>query len=60
MSRTLGASVVRADGTRKPRNLTPGEFQYGGVSWLADSSGVVTTGAGFLLAVLWFEPEAGA
>jgi len=36
--------VVAADGTRKPRNLTPGEFQYGGVSWLHDSSGVVTSG----------------
>ena len=35
--------VVAADGTGKPRNLTPGEFQHGGVSWLADSSGVVAT-----------------
>ena len=37
--------VVAADGTRKPRNLTPGEFQFGGVSWLLDSSAVVATGA---------------
>jgi hypothetical protein len=26
-----------------PRNLTPGEFQHGGVTWLADSSGIVTS-----------------
>lgn len=37
--------VVAADGTRKPRNLTPGEFQFGGISWLPDSSAIVTTGA---------------
>ncbi len=36
--------VVRSDGTDQPRNLTPGEFQHDGVSWLADSSGVVTSG----------------
>jgi dipeptidyl aminopeptidase/acylaminoacyl peptidase len=35
--------VVRADGTSEPRNLTPGEFQHGGISWLGDSSGVVTS-----------------
>ena len=35
--------VVSADGTDKPRNLTPGPFQHSGVAWLADSSGVVTT-----------------
>ena len=34
--------VVAADGTGSPRNLTPGEFQHSGVSWLHDSSGVVT------------------
>ncbi|CAN5559457.1 S9 family peptidase [soil metagenome] len=34
--------VVAADGTGKPRNLTPGEFQHGGVSWLPDSSAIVT------------------
>jgi dipeptidyl aminopeptidase/acylaminoacyl peptidase len=36
--------VVAADGTGKPRNLTPGEFQHSGISWLRDSSGVVTAG----------------
>ncbi|TVR24765.1 MAG: S9 family peptidase [Ilumatobacter sp.] len=35
--------VVAADGTGRPRNLTPGEFQHGGVSWLPDSSAVVTS-----------------
>jgi dipeptidyl aminopeptidase/acylaminoacyl peptidase len=35
--------VVAADGTSKPRNLTPGEFQHGGVAWLHDSSGIVTS-----------------
>lgn len=35
--------VVPADGTGSPRDLTPGEFQHSGVSWLADSSGVVTS-----------------
>ena len=34
--------VVSADGTGAPRNLTPGEFQHSDVSWLPDSSGVVT------------------
>lgn len=34
--------VIAADGTGAPRNLTPGEFQHAGVSWLADSSGIVT------------------
>jgi dipeptidyl aminopeptidase/acylaminoacyl peptidase len=34
--------VVRTDGSVPPRNLTPGEFQHSGVSWLPDSSGVVT------------------
>ncbi len=38
--------VVAADGTGLPRNLTPGEFAYGGISWLADSSGVATAGGG--------------
>ncbi|MEX0846205.1 MAG: S9 family peptidase [Ilumatobacteraceae bacterium] len=37
--------VVRADGTDTPRNLTPGEFQHGGIGWLPDSSGVVTSAA---------------
>ena len=35
--------VVAADGTGRPRNLTPGEFQHGGISWLRDSSGIVTS-----------------
>ena len=35
--------VVSADGTGKPRNLTPGPFQHADVAWLADSSGIVTT-----------------
>ncbi len=34
--------VVAVDGTGRPRNLTPGEFQHHGVAWLADSSAVVT------------------
>jgi dipeptidyl aminopeptidase/acylaminoacyl peptidase len=35
--------LVAADGTGRPRNLTPGEFQHGGVAWLPDSSAVVTS-----------------
>jgi dipeptidyl aminopeptidase/acylaminoacyl peptidase len=35
--------VVAADGTGTPRNLTPGEFQHDGISWLRDSSGIVTS-----------------
>jgi dipeptidyl aminopeptidase/acylaminoacyl peptidase len=38
--------VVAADGTDSPRNLTPGEFGFGSVAWLPDSSGVVTSGRG--------------
>ncbi|MEK7424713.1 MAG: S9 family peptidase [Actinomycetota bacterium] len=34
--------VVGTDGTAKPRNITPGEFQHSGISWLPDGSGVVT------------------
>ncbi len=34
--------VVAADGTGTPRNLTPGEFQYSGISWTDDSAAVVT------------------
>jgi len=34
--------VVAADGTGTPRDLTPGEFQHDGISWLRDSTGVVT------------------
>lgn len=35
--------VVAADGTGTPRNLTPGEFQHTGVSWLRDSTAIVTS-----------------
>ena len=34
--------VVAADGTGTPRNLTPGPFEHSGLSWLRDSSGLVT------------------
>jgi dipeptidyl aminopeptidase/acylaminoacyl peptidase len=37
--------VVAADGTGAPRNLTPGAFQHGDLTWLADSSGVVAAAA---------------
>ncbi len=35
--------VISADGTGTPRNLTPGEFQHSGVSWLPDSTAIVTS-----------------
>ncbi len=35
--------VVPSDGTGTPRNLTEGEFQHGGIAWLSDSSGIVTS-----------------
>jgi dipeptidyl aminopeptidase/acylaminoacyl peptidase len=35
--------VVPSDGTDTPRNLTPGEFQHDGISWLPDSRGIVTS-----------------
>ena len=35
--------AIASDGTGTPRNLTPGEFQHTGVSWLRDASGVVTS-----------------
>lgn len=35
--------AIAADGTGSPRNLTPGEFQHHGVSWLPDSSAIVTS-----------------
>ncbi len=35
--------IVAADGTGPPRNLTPGEFEHHGVSWLADARGIVTS-----------------
>jgi dipeptidyl aminopeptidase/acylaminoacyl peptidase len=34
--------VVASDGTGKPRNVTPGGFQHEGISWLPDSSAIVT------------------
>ena len=37
--------VVAADGTGSPRNLTPGEHEFGRCSWLRDSSGVVSSAA---------------
>ena len=37
--------VVRADGTGEPRNLTPGPHQFSDITWLRDSTGVVTSGA---------------
>jgi dipeptidyl aminopeptidase/acylaminoacyl peptidase len=37
--------VVSVDGSAKPRNVTPGEFQFGGAAWLHDSSGLVCSGA---------------
>lgn len=36
--------VVPSDGSRPPRNLTPGPHHHDGVSWLPDSSAVVTAG----------------
>jgi dipeptidyl aminopeptidase/acylaminoacyl peptidase len=35
--------VVASDGTGRPRDLTPGEFQHSGTSWLPDSTAIVTT-----------------
>lgn len=43
LDRPLHVYVVAADGTGAPNNLTPGDFQHDGVSWLRDSSGVVTS-----------------
>jgi dipeptidyl aminopeptidase/acylaminoacyl peptidase len=37
--------VVPADGTEPARNLTPGEYSFGGPAWLPDCSGVVCAGA---------------
>ena len=37
---------MATDGTGGPRNLTPGEFEFDGTSWLADSSAVLTSGHG--------------
>lgn len=35
--------VVAADGTSKPRNLTPGEFQHDDLAWLPDSCGLIVS-----------------
>ena len=41
--RPMHVYAIAADGTGIPRNLTPGEFQHKGVSWLRDSSAIVTS-----------------
>jgi dipeptidyl aminopeptidase/acylaminoacyl peptidase len=41
--RPMHIYVAPVDGTAAPRNLTPGEFQHGGISWLADSSAIITS-----------------
>ena len=43
LDRPSHVHIAAADGTGSPHNLTPGEFQHHGISWLADSSGVVTS-----------------
>jgi dipeptidyl aminopeptidase/acylaminoacyl peptidase len=35
--------VVPADGSKPPRNLTPGPFQHDGISWTPDGSAIVTS-----------------
>lgn len=37
--------VVPADGSAPPRNLTPGDVEFTGPAWTADSSGLVVSGA---------------
>ena len=37
--------VIPSDGSARPTNLTPGEFQFGGPSWTPDSATVVVGGA---------------
>lgn len=37
--------VVSFDGTDSPHNLTPGPFQHYGISWLPDSSALITASA---------------
>ena len=36
--------VVAADGTDAPRNLTPGDYEFGAVAWTPDSAAIVTSG----------------
>ncbi len=43
--RPMHLYVVAADGTGSPRNLTPGPYQHGGIAWLPDSSGIITSAA---------------
>jgi dipeptidyl aminopeptidase/acylaminoacyl peptidase len=38
--------IVAADGTDVPRNLTPGDYEYGAVAWTPDSAAIVTSGRG--------------
>ena len=38
--------VVPADGTGSPKNLTPGDYEYGSVAWTPDSASIVTSGRG--------------
>ncbi|MEJ7801214.1 MAG: S9 family peptidase [Ilumatobacter sp.] len=38
--------VVSVDGTDLPRNLTPGDYQYGSIAWMPDSAAIVTSGRG--------------
>jgi len=35
--------VVPVDGSRPPRNLTPGPFQHDGIAWTPDGTGIVTS-----------------
>ncbi len=44
--RPMHVYVIPVDGSAKPRNLTPGEFQFGGPAWFPDSAGLVCSGAG--------------
>ena len=37
--------VVNSDGTGTPRNLTPGPHRHTGISWLPDSTAIVTSAA---------------
>lgn len=45
VDRPAHVHVIASDGTGTPRNLTPGPHHHDGVSWLPDSSGVVTSAA---------------
>ncbi len=43
IDRPRHAYLVAADGTGKPRNLTPGECKHNSISWRADSTAVVVS-----------------